>query len=88
MKTTKGEVRVGATGAVVPLDFKKFPTATANFGCVKCAAKNTCTLYASSLRACVAVLFLKNMRRRNTTICLSMPLDVGDVLGKGGIVGN
>ena len=63
-------------------------TATANFGCVKCAAKNTCTLYAPSLRACVAVLFLKNMRRRNTTICLSMPLDVGDVLGKGGIVGN
>jgi len=63
-------------------------TATANFGCAKCAAKNTCTLYAPSLRACVAVLFLKNMRRRNATICLSMPLDVGDVLGKGGIVGN
>ena len=54
-------------------------TATANFGCAKCAAKITCILYAPSLRACVAVLFLKNMRRRNTIICLSMPLDVGGI---------
>ena len=64
-------------------------TATANFGCAKCAAKITCTLYASSLRACVVVLFLKNVRRRNTTICLSMPLDVGEIFRKGGSsVGN
>ena len=59
-------------------------TATANFGCANCAAKNTCTLCTPSLRACVAVLFLENMRRRNTTICLSMPLDVGGIFRKGG----
>ena len=63
-------------------------TATANLGYAKCAAENTCTLYAPPLRVCVDVLFLKNMRRRNTIICLSMPLDVGGIFWKGGSVGN
>ena len=64
-------------------------TATANFGRAKCAANKTCTLYTPLSRACFAVLFLENMRRRNITICLSMPLDVGEIFRKGGSsVGN
>ena len=32
MKTTIGEVRLGATGAIGPLNFKKFRTTTVNIG--------------------------------------------------------